>query len=240
MSSTPTPHNQALNGQIAKTVLMPGDPLRAKLIAETYLEQVTCFNSVRNMLGYTGIYQGKEISVMGSGMGMPSMGIYSYELFHFYHVDSIIRIGSAGGMSPKVKLRDLIIAMGASTNSNFGNQFHLPGSFAPIADFSLLQNAVAAAKELNIPIQAGNVLSSDSFYDDSPSDSKQWQKMNILAVEMESAALYMNAARAGKKALCLLTISDHLLTGEALSAEERQNSFHDMMKVALKTALSND
>lgn len=240
MSSTPTPHNQALDGQIAKTVLMPGDPLRAKLIAETYLEQVTCFNSVRNMLGYTGIYQGKEISVMGSGMGMPSMGIYSYELFHFYHVDSIIRIGSAGGMSPKVKLRDLIIAMGASTNSNFGNQFHLPGSFAPIADFSLLQNAVAAAKELNIPIQAGNVLSSDSFYDDSPSDSKQWQKMNILAVEMESAALYMNAARAGKKALCLLTISDHLLTGEALSAEERQNSFHDMMKVALKTALSND
>lgn len=240
MSSTPTPHNQALDGQIAKTVLMPGDPLRAKLIAETYLEQVTCFNSVRNMLGYTGIYQGKEISVMGSGMGMPSMGIYSYELFHFYHVDSIIRIGSAGGMSPNVKLRDLIIAMGASTNSNFGNQFHLPGSFAPIADFSLLQNAVAAAKELNIPIQAGNVLSSDSFYDDSPSDSKQWQKMNILAVEMESAALYMNAARAGKKALCLLTISDHLLTGEALSAEERQNSFHDMMKVALKTALSND
>lgn len=229
-----TPHNGAEKGDIAKTVLMPGDPLRAKYIADTYLKDVKCFNTVRNMFGYTGTYEGKEVSVMGSGMGMPSIGIYSFELYHFYDVDQIIRIGSAGGISDKVKVRDLVIGMGASTNSNFSSQYKLPGTFAPIADFGLLRKAVEIAEEKNIPVAVGNILSSDTFYTDDETANDQWKKMQILCVEMEAAALYMNAARAGKKALCMLTISDHLYTGEALSAEERQTSFHEMMEVALK------
>lgn len=231
-----TPHNGAEKGDIAKTVLMPGDPLRAKYIADTYLKDVKCFNTVRNMFGYTGTYEGKEVSVMGSGMGMPSIGIYSFELYHFYDVDQIIRIGSAGGISDKVKVRDLVIGMGASTNSNFAIQYKLPGTFAPIADFGLLRKAVEIAEEKNIPVAVGNILSSDTFYTDDETANDQWKKMQILCVEMEAAALYMNAARAGKKALCMLTISDHLYTGEALSAEERQTSFHEMMEVALKLA----
>ncbi len=231
-----TPHNEAEKGDIAKTVLMPGDPLRAKYIAETYLKDVKCFNTVRNMFGYTGTYEGKEVSVMGGGMGMPSIGIYSFELYHFYDVDQIIRIGSAGGISDKVKVRDLVIGMGASTNSNFASQYKLPGTFAPIADFGLLRKAVEIAEEKNIPVAVGNILSSDTFYTDDETANDQWKKMQILCVEMEAAALYMNAARAGKKALCMLTISDHLYTGEALSAEERQTSFHEMMEVALKLA----
>lgn len=229
-----TPHNGAEKGDIAKTVLMPGDPLRAKYIADTYLKDVKCFNTVRNMFGYTGTYEGKEVSVMGSGMGMPSIGIYSFELYHFYDVDQIIRIGSAGGISDKVKVRDLVIGMGASTNSNFASQYKLPGTFAPIADFGLLRKAVEIAEEKNIPVAVGNILSSDTFYTDDETANDQWKKMQILCIEMEAAALYMNAARAGKKALCMLTISDHLYTGEALSAEERQTSFHEMMEVALK------
>ncbi len=231
-----TPHNGAEKGDIAKTVLMPGDPLRAKYIAETYLKDVKCFNTVRNMFGYTGTYEGKKVSVMGGGMGMPSIGIYSFELYHFYDVDQIIRIGSAGGISDKVKVRDLVIGMGASTNSNFASQYKLPGIFAPIADFGLLRKAVEIAEEKNIPVAVGNILSSDTFYTDDETANDQWKKMQILCVEMEAAALYMNAARAGKKALCMLTISDHLYTGEALSAEERQTSFHEMMEVALKLA----
>ena len=231
-----TPHNGAEKGDIAKTVLMPGDPLRAKYIAETYLKDVKCFNTVRNMFGYTGTYEGKEVSVMGGGMGMPSIGIYSFELYHFYDVDQIIRIGSAGGISDKVKVRDLVIGMGASTNSNSASQYKLPGTFAPIADFGLLRKAVEIAEEKNIPVAVGNILSSDTFYTDDETANDQWKKMQILCVEMEAAALYMNAARAGKKALCMLTISDHLYTGEALSAEERQTSFHEMMEVALKLA----
>lgn len=231
-----TPHNGAEKGDIAKTVLMPGDPLRAKYIADTYLKDVKCFNTVRNMFGYTGTYEGKEVSVMGSGMGMPSIGIYSFELYHFYDVDQIIRIGSAGGISDKVKVKDLVIGMGASTNSNFASQYKLPGTFAPIADFGLLRKAVEIAEEKNIPVAVGNILSSDTFYTDDETANDQWKKMQILCVEMEAAALYMNAARAGKKALCMLTISDHLYTGEALSAEERQTSFHEMMEVALKLA----
>ncbi len=231
-----TPHNGAEKGDIAKTVLMPGDPLRAKYIAETYLKDVKCFNTVRNMFGYTGTYEGKKVSVMGGGMGMPSIGIYSFELYHFYDVDQIIRIGSAGGISDKVKVRDLVIGMGASTNSNFASQYKLPGTFAPIADFGLLRKAVEIAEEKNIPVAVGNILSSDTFYTDDETANDQWKKMQILCVEMEAAALYMNAARAGKKALCMLTISDHLYTGEALSAEERQTSFHEMMEVALKLA----
>lgn len=236
MSKIPTPHNEAKQGDIAKTVLMPGDPLRAKFIAETYLKDVVCFNKVRNMLGYTGTYEGKRVSVMGGGMGMPSVGIYSYELYNFYEVDNIIRIGTAGGIAEHIQLRDVVIGMGASTNSNYASQYKLPGTFAPIADFGLLRKAVEAAERMNIKTVVGNILSSDIFYDDNKDANTQWKKMNILAVEMEAAALYMNAALAGKKALCILTISDHVFTGESLSAEDRQLTFRDMMKIALEIA----
>lgn len=234
--NVPTPHNEAKAGEIAKTVLTPGDPLRAKFIAENYLTDVVCFNKVRNMLGYTGTYHGKKVSVMGGGMGMPSIGIYSYELFNFYDVDNIIRIGSAGGIADGVKLRDIVIGMGASTNSNYASQYKLPGTYAPIADFGLLRKAVEAAERMNIKTVVGNILSSDTFYDDNKDANSLWKKMNILAVEMEAAALYMNAARAGKKALCILTISDHVFTGEALSAEDRQTTFCEMMEIALEIA----
>lgn len=236
MSNVPTPHNGAKVGDIAKTVLMPGDPLRAKFIADTFLEDVTCFNTVRNMFGYTGTYKGKKISVMGGGMGMPSIGIYSYELYNFYDVDNIIRIGSAGGLSDKVHVRDVVIGMGASTNSNFAHQYELPGTIAPIADFELLEKAVNVARDLKINTVVGNILSSDTFYDDSTTSNDKWKKMGVLCVEMEAAALYLNAARAGKKALCILTISDHLYTGESLSAQDRQVSFREMMEIALNLA----
>lgn len=231
-----TPHNDAKPGDIAETVLMPGDPLRAKLIAETYMEDVTCFNTVRNMLGFTGTYKGKKISVMGSGMGMPSMGIYSYELYSMYGVENIIRIGSAGGLSDDVKVHDIVIGMGASTNSNYAAQYKIPGTLAPLADFGLLRRAVETAEREHIKVVVGNMLSSDTFYTDSSNDNDLWKRMNVLAVEMESAALYMNAARLSKKALGIFTISDHLYTGESLSAKERQESFHDMMKIALEMA----
>lgn len=231
-----TPHNEAKKGQIAKTVLLPGDPLRAKFIAETYLENPVCFNHVRNMLGFTGTYKGKEVSVMGGGMGIPSIGIYSYELYEMYGVENIIRIGSAGGYADELKLGDLVIGMGASTNSNFAHQYNLPGTFAPIADYDLLRKAVETAEKLNVPVKVGNILSSDTFYDDNPDVKLAWKKMGVLAVEMEAAGLYMNAARLGKKALCMLTISDHLFTGEELSAEERQVGFRNMMEVALELA----
>ena len=236
MESTPTPHNAATLGDIAKTVLMPGDPLRAKYIADTYLQDVRCFNTVRNMLGFTGTYQGNPVSVMGSGMGMPSIGIYSYELFEFYAVESIIRIGSAGGVAPDIKVRDVVAGMGACTDSNFAAQYDLPGTFAPIASFELLERAVAAARAQGVDIKVGNVLSSDHFYLDDPASTARWQKMGVLAVEMEAAALYMNAARAGKQALCLLTVSDLPLTGESLPADERQTSFNQMMEIALSLA----
>ena len=192
--------------------------------------------SVRNMLGYTGTYKGKEISVMGSGMGMPSIGIYSYELYNFYGVENIIRIGSAGGYSDKLKVMDIVIGMGACTNSNYAHQFNLKGSFAPIADYELLQKAVDIAKEKGTHVVVGNILSSDPFYDADPTARDRWKEMGVLCVEMEAAALYMNAAKAGKKALCILTISDHLYTGEALSAEERQVNFGQMMEIALELA----
>lgn len=233
MSTVPTPHNEAKYGEIAKTVLMPGDPLRAKFIAETYLTDAVCFNTVRNMLGYTGTYNGKRVSVMGGGMGIPSMGIYSYELFHMYGVDTIIRIGSAGGISDKVKVRDLVIAVSASTNSGYAGQFGLTGTFAPTADFELARRAYDAAAARGARVMAGNILSSDTFYSDNPKENDQWKKMGVLAVEMEAAGLYLNAARAGKKALCICTISDHLYTGEALSARERETGFRDMMEIAL-------
>ena len=231
-----TPHNQAKKGDIAKTVLMPGDPLRAKFIAETYLENVKCFNTVRNMLGYTGTFEGKEISVMGSGMGIPSIGIYSYELYNFYDVDAIIRIGSAGGIAEGVKLRDVVIGMGACTDSNFASQYRLPGTFAPIADFSLLEKAVSLAREQGVNIHVGNLISSDLFYGDYADSLTDWRKMGVLAVEMEAAGLYMNAARCGKKALAMATVSDLPLTGEATTAEERQTTFTQMMEIALRLA----
>ena len=236
MANVPTPHNAATEGQIAKTVLMPGDPLRAKFVAETCLENVECFNTVRNMLGFTGTYKGEPVSVMGSGMGMPSIGIYSYELFNFYGVESIIRIGTAGGLADGVELRDLIVGMGACTDSNYAAQFRMPGTIAPIADFGLMRRAVEAAEKLGYDYKVGNVLSSDVFYGDDETASPRWASMGVLAVEMESAALYLNAMRAKKRALCLLTVSDLPLKGASLPAEERQTTFTQMMEVALETA----
>lgn len=233
----PTPHNNANKGDIAKTVLMPGDPLRARFIAENYLENPVCYNEVRGMLGFTGSYKGVRISVQGSGMGIPSIGIYSWELFNEYDVESIIRVGTAGAIADNAELRDIIIAQSASTNSNYAAQFRLPGTYAPTASWKLLSAAVKAAGERNCTYHVGNILSSDTFYDDSASLS-EWQKMGVLGVEMESAALYMNAARAGKNALCILTVSDCPLRGLSTSAEERQTSFREMMEIALETAVS--
>lgn len=231
-----TPHNAANTGDIAKTVLMPGDPLRAKFIAETYLENPVCFNTVRNMLGYTGTYKGKKISVMGGGMGMPSVGIYTYELFNFYDVENIIRVGSVGSYREDIKLGDIMIAQGACTDSNYAHNFNLPGTFAPIADFGLLRKAVETAEAQGIGVAVGNVLSSDVFYNDADDVNERWASMGVMGVEMEAAVLYMNAARAGKKALCMLTVSDQIFTDKHLSAEERQTTFHNMMKVALELA----
>ena len=236
MTNIPTAHNSAKAGDFAKTVLMPGDPLRAKYIAETYLENPRQVNAVRNMFGYTGTYKGKEISVMGGGMGMPSIGIYSYELFNFYDVDQVIRIGSAGAFQDNIKLMDVVIGMGACTDSNYAYQYGLPGTFAAIADYELLNRAVETAKRQGTNVVVGNVLSSDVFYNAMSNVNDLWRDMGVLAVEMEAAALYMNAAKAGKKALCMLTISDHLYTGESLSAEDRQLGFGKMMEIALELA----
>ena len=232
----PTPHISAKAGDFAKTVLMPGDPLRAKYIAETYLENPRLVTGVRNVLGYTGTYKGKDISVMASGMGMPSIGIYSYELFNFYEVEQIIRIGSAGAMQDNMKLMDIVIGMGACTDSNFASQFGLPGTYAPIADYGLMDKAIQTAKAQGTNVVVGNILSSDIFYNANNNALDLWRSMGVLCVEMEAAALYMNAVKAKKKALCMLTISDHIYTGEALSSEERQLGFGKMMEVALELA----
>ncbi|MGM7690292.1 purine-nucleoside phosphorylase [Staphylococcus felis] len=231
-----TPHIQPNGTKIAKTVLMPGDPLRAKFIADNFLENVEQFNEVRNMFGYTGTYKGKEVSVMGSGMGIPSIGIYSYELYNFFDVDTIIRIGSCGAMQEDVNLYDIIIAQGASTNSNYMDQFQIPGHFAPLADFDLVVKAKAKSDEIGARTHVGNILSSDTFYNANPDFNQKWIDMGILGVEMESAGLYLNATKAGKKALGIFTVSDHLLRDEATTAEERQNSFTQMMEVALEIA----
>ncbi|HOK43830.1 MAG TPA: purine-nucleoside phosphorylase [Thermoclostridium caenicola] len=232
-----TPHIEVdREGLIAETVLLPGDPLRAKFIAETYLDDVICFNRVRNMLGFTGKYKGKKVSVMGTGMGMPSIGIYSYELIHFYGVKNLIRVGSCGSYQEDVKVRDIVIAMGACTNSAYASQYGLNGTFAPIASWSLLKRAVEAAERKGIPVKVGNVLSSDVFYNDNPEAWKKWAGMGVLAVEMEAAALYMNAARAGANALCILTVSDSLVSQEETTAEERERSFTQMVEIALELA----
>lgn len=234
----PTPHISAGKGEIAKTVLMPGDPLRSKFIAETFLENPVLVNNVRGVQGYTGTWKGVPVTVMASGMGIPAIGIYSYELYNFYDVDNIIRIGSAGALRDDLKLMDIVAAQGACTDSNFAHQFELSGTFAPIADYTLLSEAVAAGREHGIELKVGNILSSDNFYSPVGKDSSdKWRDMGVMAVEMESAGLYMNAAAAGKRALCICTISDHIYRPEALSSEDRQTSFTQMMEIALDTAV---
>ena len=237
MANIPTPHINAKEGDFARTVLMPGDPLRAKFIAETFLTDAVLVNNVRGVQGYTGFYNGKRVSVMASGMGMPSIGIYSHELYNFYGVENIIRIGSAGAISPALKLRDVVAGMSCCTNSNFGSQFGFSGTLAPCCSYDLLTKAAAAAKEMGVNLVPGSVFSSDTFYDAAtPSAAMQLARLGVLAVEMEAYALYLNAAAAGKNALALLTISDSLVTGEALPAEDRQTTFTDMMKIALEIA----
>ena len=231
MNNTPTPHIGAQRGDIAETVIMAGDPLRVKMMAERYLDAPVLFNNVRGMLGYTGTYQGKRVSVMGHGMGMASIGIYTYELYNFYGVKTIIRVGSAGSINSDLHVGDLAIAMGACTNSNYASQYELAGTFAPIADFGLVRKAVESCEQLGYKYMVGNVLSSDIFYSENPHNDR-WMNMGVLAVEMEIAALYMNAARSGCRALGICTISDHILTGEVTTAEERQNNFTHMMDVS--------
>ncbi len=230
-----TPHNSANKGDIAKAVLLPGDPLRAKFIAETFLEDAKQFNAVRNMFGFTGTYKGKEVSVMGTGMGCPSIGIYSYELIHFYGVEKLIRIGSCGAMIKDLALGDIVMALAASTDSNYAHQYQLPGIFSAGASFDLLRKAVDSAERNGFRYKVGNVLSSDVFYGDVPT-MDSWSKMGVLAAEMESYALYCNASRAGVEALGIFSVSDNMVTGEELSAEDRQTSFTNMMQVALEVA----
>ncbi len=230
-----TPHIKAKKGDFAKTVLMPGDPKRAKVVAENFLTDAKLVNDVRGVQGYTGYYKDKRVSVMASGMGMPSIGIYSYELFKFFDVENIIRIGSAGAMNEKVKVRDIVLAQGASTDSNYVHQYALPGTYANVCNYELLEKSVKAAREMGINYHVGNVLSTDVFYSELDTVSL-WGKMGVLAVEMEAAALYMNAARLNKKALAILTVSDHLITGENLNSDEREKSFTEMMTLALEVA----
>lgn len=235
-----TPHNSAEKGDFAKTVLMPGDPLRAKYIAEAFLTSPKLVNNVRGVQGYSGFYRSTPVSVMASGMGMASIGIYSYELFKFYGVENIIRVGSCGAYSENVNVRDVILAQGASYDSAFASQYRLPGTFSACADYTLLENAVSEVRAKNSKVHIGNVLSSDVFYNDNPSFVPSWQKMGILAVEMEAAALYMTAASLKKRALAVLTVSDHLVTGEKLSSDERRRGFDSMIEIALNTAVRMD
>ena len=246
MLKTPTPHISAKPGDFAKTVLMPGDPLRAKVIAENFLENPVLVNNVRGVQGYTGTYHGVKVSVMASGMGMPSMGIYSHELYNGYGVENIIRVGSAGSIQEHINLYDIVIAQGACTDSNFAHQFHIPGTFAPIGSFELISAAVEASRELGATYHVGNVNSSDVFYGDHELVPEgldalyALKKMGVMALEMEAAALYMNAARYGKRALCICTISDHIIKGVETTSEERQTAFTQMMKIALEVAVKMD
>ena len=236
--SVPTPHIASEKGQIAKTVLMPGDPLRAKFIADTFLTDPVLVNNVRGVQGHTGTWKGVPVTVMASGMGIPAIGIYSWELFNFYDVDNIIRIGSAGALQDDIKVMDIVAAQGACTNSNYINQFNCPGPFAPNADYTLLRKAVQAAHEHGVDIKVGNIVSNDTFYAaEGTNNADGWRRMGALAVEMEAAGLYANAAYAHKRALCICTISDHIYRAEALSSEQRQTSFTQMMEIALDTAV---
>ena len=240
MPAYPTPHIKAVPGDFAKTVLMPGDPLRSRFIAETFLDEAVLVNDVRGIQGYTGKWKGHPVSVMASGMGMPSMGIYSYELYTVFGVENIIRIGSAGGMAESLQLRDIVLGMGASTDSNYAGQFGLNGQLAPLADYTLLSTAVELCRRKGLRYQVGNLFSSDTFYNADPDVNRKWANLGVLAVEMESAALYWNAARCGKRALTICTISDHVFRGEALDSDQRQTSFTQMMEVALDTAIAMD
>ena len=231
-----TPHNEAMTGEIAKTVLMPGDPLRAKFLAMTYLDNVKQFNKVRNMFGYTGKYKGKDISIMGSGMGMPSIGIYSHELYSTYGVENIIRIGSCGSFKENVHLRDIIIVQGCCTDSNFAHQYELPGIYSAISDYGLLEKAVTLAKKNNVNYHVGNILSSDVFYHADKNSPQKWASMGCLGVEMESYALFATAAYLNKRALTLLTVSDSLVSNEETTPEEREKTFTAMMEIALEIA----
>lgn len=233
----PTPHINASPSDIATTLLMPGDPLRSEYIAKNFLDTPTLFNNVRGVQGYTGLYKGVRISVMASGMGMASIGIYSYELFNFFNVERIIRVGSAGALQPDIKLREVILGLGACTNSNYAHQFSLSGTYAPIADYFLLQTAYQEAENMKLPVRVGNLLSSDTFYTADPDENQAWKRMGVLAIEMEAAALYMNAAYAKRSALAICTISDSIVTGEATTAIERQSSFDDMIRLSLNTAV---
>lgn len=232
-----TPHIKATPDDFAKTVLMPGDPLRSEFIAKNFLTDAKLVNNVRNIQGYTGLYKGTPVTVMASGMGMPSIGIYSYELFNFFGVNNIIRVGSAGSIQENVKVRDIVIGMGACTNSAFASQYCLPGTFAPIASYNLMNLAIEEAKTQGANFHVGNLLSSDNFYNDDTEATQKWQKMGVMAIEMEAAALYMTAARAGKNALAICTISDHILTSESTTSDERRSSFTQMMEIALETAI---
>lgn len=229
-----TLHINGAKGDVAETILLPGDPLRAKYIADTYLKDVTCYNEIRGMLGFTGTYKGKRISVQGSGMGMPSMGIYSYELITHFGVKNLIRIGTAGSFQEHIKTKDIVLGLSASTDSNWAHTYELPGTFAPCADFDLLLKAKAAADGLNIPVHAGNIVSCDVFYESDSDWWKKWASLGTLAVEMEAAALYMNAAKLGANALAMVTISDNFITGEKASVEDRQKNFNQMMEIALE------
>lgn len=237
MSNYPTPHIDAKPEDFGKTVLMPGDPLRSKFIAEAFLEDAKLVNNVRGIQGYTGLYKGTPVSVMASGMGMPSIGIYSYELYSFFGVERIIRVGSAGSIRPDVRVRDIVIGQGACTDSRWAEQYGLAGTFAPICSFEMLRTCVEIAEQKKLPYHVGNLLSSDRFYGDDAKANEGWQKMGVMAIEMEAAALYMNAARLGKQALAICTVSDHILTGDSTSAAERQTTFIQMMELALETAV---
>lgn len=230
-------HIGAEKGQIAKTVLMPGDPLRAQFIAENFLENAVRYSEIRNMYGYTGTYKGVPISVQGSGMGMPSMGIYSWELFTEYDVENIIRIGTAGAFHEKLSVGDILVCLAASTDSNYQHAFHVPGQYSPSASFELLTKVIGAGKENGIPFKAGNTVSCDVFYELGAKWWEEWASMDVLAVEMEAAALYMNAAYHSRNALAMMTVSDHFITGEKATVEQRQNQFTDMMKLALEAAV---
>lgn len=237
MANYPTPHIDAAPGDFGQTVLMPGDPLRSQFIAGTFLEDARLVNNVRGIQGYTGLYKGVRVSVMASGMGMPSMGIYSYELYHIFDVQNIMRIGSAGSIHPDIHVRDIVVGQGACTDSRWASQYGLAGTFAPICSYEMLRTCDDAAREQGLRIHVGNLLSSDRFYGDDPAANDGWRKMGVMAIEMEAAALYMNAARCGKNALAICTISDHILTGEATTAQERQTTFTQMMELALETAV---
>lgn len=230
-----TPHINP-TAPIAETILLPGDPLRAKFIAENYLEDVQQFNAVRNMLGFTGTYQGTPVSVMGTGMGIPSISLYSYELIHEFGCKRLVRVGTCGALQPNMHLYDVVVAQAACSNSAFVDQYQLPGTYAPIGSFRLIEEVVHRAREASVPVHVGNIMSSDVFYNANPTFNEAWQRMGILAVEMETAGLYATAAHAGVEALGIFTVSDSLVTGEVTDAQARQTAFTAMMELALPLA----